>query len=201
MNQNTSPYNIEGRVIIGLTGGIGSGKSQVAKVLAARGYAIIDADKISRELTLPGGEAYSTFVKLMGTDDRTKIRELITSSPAKKKSLEQLLHPLIQEKTRQTILGLSKDKPKHVFYEAALLVETKSYEKLAGLWVVEAPINLRIERIMKRDSCTKEQAENLIATQTTDDARRKVATLVIQNHKSLLELEEQITQALKKFPQ
>ncbi|HTL10841.1 MAG TPA: dephospho-CoA kinase [Bdellovibrionota bacterium] len=165
----------------GLTGGIAAGKSSVAKLFAAQGVAVIDADKLSRELTLPGGRAHAAVVKRFGTDDRRKIRDAVFSDPAARLDLEAILHPLIREESAKAVAAAVKAGHKDILYEAALLVETERYRDFDGLLVVEAPREVRIDRLMARDGVEREQAEAMIRAQASDEQRRLAATVILSN--------------------
>ena len=164
----------------GLTGGIASGKSTIGKFLQESGIPIIDADLITRDLLQERGAAHPLVVQRFGTADRKKLREMVFSDPQAKEDLEKILHPLIRQHTRKQILALS-EKHKILVYEATLLVETGRYKDFHRLIAVEAPKEDRLKRLLSRPEMTLELAEQILANQATDEQRRKVADLVIEN--------------------
>jgi dephospho-CoA kinase len=185
----------------GLTGGIASGKSTVAGFFADEGFEIIDADKISHELTRAGGAAHDEIVKRFGTADRGELRKTVFADPAARSDLEAILHPKIRAESERRIKAA-----KHaIIYEATLLVETGRYRDFSGLIVVSAPQEQRLERILAREpsrSMTRELAAQILSTQLSDAEREAKATWVIHNDDSLERLREQvreITRLLRKF--
>jgi dephospho-CoA kinase len=168
----------------GLTGGIASGKSSVAKFFAEAGFTIIDADQISRELSAPGGAAFAAIVERLGTGDRAELRKIVFDDPKARKELEAILHPLIGQESRRR-MAASKGP---VIYEATLLVEAGRKKDFAGLIVVEAPLVQRISRLRARDGIDESAAKKILAAQLTDAERRAHADHVIVNDDSLEEL-------------
>jgi dephospho-CoA kinase len=186
---------------VGLTGGIASGKSTVAKILRDLGFSVLDADQISTELRAPGGAAHGLILKKFGTVDRLELRSRIFKSAEDKAALEGILHPLIQVESQRLKDSLVQSGARlPILYEAALLVETGRAQDLDGLIVVTAPLDLRIKRLVVRDQITSEQATQILAAQTSDQARLAAADWVIENAGTLDELKQkvasQLTQAL-----
>jgi dephospho-CoA kinase len=183
--------------VIGLTGGIASGKSTVSRVFREKaGIPVIDADQIARDLSKPGGRAAPQIEARFGTLDRSELRRKIFSNPVARHELEAILHPLIAEESRRRIDQFAEAGARYAIYEAALLVETGRYRELDGLIVVEAPLEDRITRLMARDSVSRELALSMIQAQATDAEREKAATLLIQNDGDLAALEARITPSL-----
>lgn len=183
--------------IWGLTGGVAAGKSQVARIFSHSGIPVLDADFVARQLSLPGGAAYHEIVSRFGTANRAKLREIVFKDAEARRDLEAILHPRIQaESLRQmTLLAQSATRPRkktRVIYEAALLVETGRYKELDGLLVVDAPADLRVQRLAGRDGSTAEAARQIIAAQTSDAARKAAATHVISNAGTLDELRQAV---------
>ncbi len=173
------------KLLVGLTGGIGSGKSSVANGFAALGASIIDADAISHQLTLPGGAAINpirvTFGDHMitpeGAMDRAKMRALIFSDSGQKKQLEAILHPLIRaEVAHQTATAEGL----YIMYVIPLLVETGNW-KLARILVVDCAEEVQIERVMQRDHLPENLIQKIMAQQASRAQRLAVATDVISN--------------------
>lgn len=181
-----------GLSVWGLTGGIGAGKSAAALAFAAEGIAVLDADRIARQLLEPGGAAVAAIQKRFGTIDRARLRELVFQDPEARKDLEGVLHPLIQAESAAQIRKLAGSPPRPVIYEAALIIETGRHQNFRGLIVVEAPEAERVRRIVARDGGTEAGARAVIAAQLSDAERRKVATFVIENHGTPEELRARI---------
>jgi dephospho-CoA kinase len=191
----------------GLTGGIASGKSEVARFFAEAGVAVIDADQIARELRAPGGAAHKAILRRFGTTDPMRLREIVFKDERARSELEAIMHPLIRaesaKKIQDALASAAKSGQAHqgsvpVIYEAALLVETRRCKDFAGLIVVSADENLRLSRLMARDKSPEELARKILSAQIQDKERRAHATFVIENHGSLDELKAQV---LKIVPQ
>jgi len=184
---------------IGLTGGIGSGKSTVAALLARHGAAIIDTDAIARQLTLPGGSAIAAIREAFGADliaadgamDRERMRALAFNDPLARLRLEAILHPMIGAETvRQAALAAS---PVKVF-DVPLLVESQRWRGLVErVLVVDCSSATQAERVARRLGWTREMAEAVIAQQASREARRACADAVICNDAITLdELEAEV---------
>ena len=172
---------------IGLTGGIGSGKSTVATLLAQHGAAIVDTDLIARRLTLPGGAAISAIATAFGADlidaggalDRARMREIVFADPQKKRRLEAILHPLIGiEADRQAgSAGASA-----VVFDVPLLVESGRWRaRVDKVLVVDCSETTQIERAVSRSGWTAEAVQAVIDQQATRAQRRSCADAVICN--------------------
>lgn len=193
--------------LIGLTGGIASGKSLAARIFSETGVPVIDADQISRKLSEKGGPAFDAIAKRFGTTDRAELRKLVFSDPKARKDLEGILHPLIlsesmkaaKDSAEMRILTGGKRSdglPPAVLYEAALLVETGRYKDLDGLIVVDSPIAERLKRLMARDRISESMAQSMIASQANDFDRIKAADFVLRNAGTEAELRKQISEAI-----
>lgn len=179
----------------GLTGGIASGKSLVARFFEEEGWTVVDADQVSRDLSSPGGAAEPAIRARFGTTDRSELRQKIFSDPLARRDLEAILHPLI----RMESLGRMRASDRPVIYEAALLVERGRHRDFDGLIVVVSPREDRIRRLMERDRCSRESAEAIIAAQISDDERRAHATHLIENLGSEAELQVKVHALSKKL--
>lgn len=188
--------------LIGLTGGIASGKSTAARVFQEMGIAVLDADQISRELSQPGGAAHEAIVRKFGTADRAALRQLVFQDAQKRADLEAILHPLIAEKSADQAAALaagSQEKDPIVLYEAALLVETARYRDLDGLIVVEAPAPVRVKRLVARDRISEDMALRMIQSQTSDETRRAAATFILNNDGDETRLRDAVRSLLEKL--
>ena len=182
---------------VGLTGGIASGKSAVAEIFRGRGFPVIDADQLVKELSAPGGAAYSEILARFGTADRREIREIIYKAPEERKALEAILHPKVLELSRSRMLEFQKQGAKAVFYEAALLIEAGRQKDFDELIVVVAPEPERIQRLCTRDQISREQARAILNAQLSDSDRTRYATFVLRNDSDLPALENQVEQFLR----
>jgi dephospho-CoA kinase len=192
---------------IGLTGGIGSGKSIVASYFAKLGIKIIDADIIAREITKPNTRALKKITKHFGNNliDKTgklrrkKLREIIFKSTKERLWLEKLLHPLIYKKMLEQIQNC---KSLYCILVLPLLYETKvkAFCKLVDqILVVDAPIKCRVARIVKRDQIKYSDAINIIRAQTVRETRIKFSDDVIKNNGSLAELQKKVRYLHRKY--
>ena len=174
--------------VIGLTGGIASGKSAVAAELRARGAAIVDADQIARQVVEPGQPALAELVArfgstILGADgrlDRKALADRVFADPGARADLNRITHPRIAAASQAEIARLSQLAPV-VFYEAALLVENRAHEWLDGVIVVAAPIDVQRVRLMARDNLDEAAASARLAAQLPLEDKLKVATWVIDN--------------------
>jgi dephospho-CoA kinase len=175
---------------IGLTGGIGSGKSTVARFLVDCGAALIDADAISRQLTAAGGAAVSELARQFGPQvvtpegalDRDRMRQLAFSDPAIKEQLEAIIHPLVsQESLRQSTAASAAGRACIVF-DIPLLVESGRWrQQLDRVLVVDCTESTQIARVMARNSWPRECVEKIIAGQTSRSQRLAAADICICN--------------------
>jgi dephospho-CoA kinase len=175
--------------VIGLTGGIASGKSTVGRLLAARGAAIVDADLLAREVVEPGQPALAELVARFGAAiltpeghlDRKRLGAIAYADPAARADLGRITHPRIAAASAQAIAAWSDRGAAVVFYEAALLVENRAHLGLDGLVVVAAPPEVQLARILARDGLSPEEAHARIAAQLPLAAKVAAATWVIDN--------------------
>lgn len=180
-------------MLIGLTGGIGSGKSTVASRWVALGATEIDADKLAREVVDPGTEGLEMVAARFGADliqeDGTLNRALLAqrafSSDADRKDLEAILHPLIQKLAKEKVAGVAG----HVIYTIPLLVETNSQLPFDKVVTISCPEDVRLERLMTARGMTEPDARARFASQASDAQREARADLVIDSNCTLQELE------------
>ncbi|MBR0567833.1 dephospho-CoA kinase [Azoarcus sp. L1K30] len=188
----------EDPVTIGLTGGIGSGKSAVASRFAAHGIAIVDTDQIAHTLTGPDGAAIPLIREAFGKDmiaadgrlDRARMRTLVFANPEARQQLEHILHPMIRlESERQCATASSP----YVILAVPLLIESGAYrERCSRICVVDCPPSLQIERVRARNGLSVEEVEAIIAAQSSREARLAAADDVIDNSSSLEALWQQV---------
>lgn len=187
---------------IGLTGGIGSGKSTVARFLADLGAWLVDTDAISREVTAAGGIAVPGLRQAFGDDyiddtgalDRSRMRELVFRDPRARQRLEQLLHPLIGQETRRR--ALQAEPGQWVVYDVPLLVESGRWRALVDqVLVVDCEPVTQIARVMARSGLAPEQVQAIIDTQAPRLQRLASADSVVCNeNRSLDELRDEVVQ-------
>jgi dephospho-CoA kinase len=173
---------------IGLTGGIGSGKSTVAGLLVGCSATLVDTDAIARALTLAGGAAIPALADVFGADmlttdgalDRDRMRSLVFTDPGAKARLETILHPLIgAEAQRQA----SAAGPGFVVFDVPLLTESRHWRaRVDRILVVDCPESTQLERVLQRPGWTEETARRVIQQQAPRAARRAIADAVIFNH-------------------
>jgi len=183
-------------LIVGLTGGVASGKSTVAKVWQEEGAYVIDADQIARDLVRPHTSTWRELVKVFGKEilqkdeslDRKALAAIIFSDPDKRNRLNELLHPRIKEETRRRLVSIGQSDPEAmVVIDAALLVETGSYREVDQLVVVDATEAQQIDRLGKREGIEPEEALRMMSAQMPLEEKVKVADRVIRTEGSLEE--------------
>lgn len=179
---------------VGLTGGIASGKSVVSKKLSDLGAYVIDADKISKVVMRPETECWKKVVAAFGkailqndsSIDRKKLASIVYDDPDKRNTLNHIVHPAIKQKIEDELEKIGNESSDAVvIIEAALLVETGAYRGYDKLIVVHAPVELQIERMIKRDGITREEARKRIDAQWPIDKKIAVADYPIRNEGSL----------------
>jgi dephospho-CoA kinase len=198
-----------GVIRIGLTGGIGSGKSTVAALWADAGAAVIDADAISRQVTAAGGAAIEgirhefgpAFITADQVLDRQQMRALVFTEPLARQRLEAIVHPLIGlETARQTRLAM-EDGHRCIVYDVPLLAESLHWRaRVDWVLVVDCTPEVQIERSMRRSALSHEVVVQIIATQASREARLRVADAVIFNATvSMQELAQEVRQLARRF--
>lgn len=184
-------------MIVGLTGGIGSGKSQASNRFIQHGITVVNADVVAREVVMPGCPALQEIAQHFGKNilddlgalNRRKLRDIIFQSPTEKQWLETLLHPLINtEIRRQLIISTSA----YSILESPLLLETKQYELVDRIAVVDVSEITQVERASLRDNSDAEQIKAIMQTQLNRQERCARAHDIIQNHGSIDELNQQV---------
>lgn len=182
---------------IGLTGGIGSGKSLVAKQFEDKGIYVIDADQVTRELMMPDEKAYLAIVDYFGnsilqedkTLNRRVLREIVFKNTQHKHWLENLLHPLVREKMASRLNASTSD---YVISMIPLLIETLPNPMIDRILVVMAAEKIRIQRIIERDHCNAKLAKEIIRSQVDDKTRQQHADDIIYNDSDIDTLKQQI---------
>jgi dephospho-CoA kinase len=193
--------------LIGLTGGIASGKSTVAKILRQLGAAIVDADGLSREVVEPGSDGWKEIVAAFGMEilqadqtlDRQKLRALIFNNPGARKQLEAIIHPKVRALAEQRIRQHGDAGFALVVYEVPLLFEGKIHEWLRPVILVACNVDAQRRRLETRDRITREAAQKIIDAQMSLEEKRRLADYVIENDGSLADLENQVRAVVAKI--
>jgi dephospho-CoA kinase len=188
-------------LLIGLTGGIGSGKTAVSDLLAKLGAGIIDTDLIAHQITAPHGSAISLIEKQFGADfiatdgalNRDKMRSLVFAMPQARKSLEAITRPLIRQESARQALNLCKQGSPYLVFVVPLLIESGFWTALIDrLVLVDCPEKTQIQRVMQRSNLPEEEVERILAAQASREERLKYADMVIENQGSLKDLEVEV---------
>lgn len=187
----------ENRLVVGLTGGIGSGKSAAAALFAQRGVHVVDADDAARWVVEPGTPGLAGLVQLFGTDilqadgqlDRAALRALIFAEPAKRKQVEQLLHPLIRQALDD---NLASAQTPYAILVSPLLIEAGQYQRVQRVLVVDVPEALQLQRVLQRDGVDETQVRAILAAQLSREQRLQHADDIIRNDGTLEQLEQQV---------
>ena len=190
-------------VVIGLTGGIASGKSAVSAMLAGHGALIIDADKVGHEAYAPGSDCYCDVVGAFGEDivgpdgqiDRKALGAKVFGAPEQRKRLEGIVWPWMRTTMERRLAALRDERVPVVVLEAAVLLEADWTPLVDQVWVVIVAPEIARERILQRNGLTPEQADQRIAAQLTNNERAAKAQLIIENNGTLEELRERVDAA------
>jgi len=193
-------------LIIGLTGGIGSGKSVASDKFKSLGITIVDADVASRTVVEPGKPALkeiedhfgSGIITAEGKLDRNNLREIIATDPEERKWLESVTHPKIGEQITKEI---SESTSVYTLFVAPLLLETNSQEMCSRVVVVDVPKDVQIRRTAKRDKVSPNQVEKMVAAQMEREKRLEKADDVLLNSGTIEDLEKQVEELHKKYMQ
>ena len=191
-------------MIIGLTGGIGSGKTAVSDLFKGLGITIVDADLASRVVVEKGREELNKITDHFGKDiltsngelDRAKLREVIFKSEEEKLWLESLLHPAIASQIQKE---LDSSKSPYTILVSPLLLETDQKNFCSIVLVVDVPVEVQIQRTSQRDNVSEQQIKSIIASQVDRDSRLEQADEVILNDGSIQDLESKVQELHKKF--
>jgi len=196
---------------IGLTGGIGSGKTAVSEQFQRLGINIIDTDIISRELVNHNPAMLKKIVEIFsdnvldgkGAIDRKKLSQIVFSNKQQKQQLENILHPDIRNEVKQQIqrFSLLNTPPEYIIIVIPLLLETGFTDLIDRILVVMAEENIRVERIKQRDNRTMGEIHAIISSQVNDDNRIRAADDIIENNNNFKDLESQVRRLHKQYLQ
>ena len=187
-------------LVVGLTGNIASGKSIVARQLAARGAAVIDADVLARDAVAPGSDGLAGIVERWGPRtlrpdgslDRAYLRRIVFSDTGERAALDALIHPRVEELRSAELARLRKAGARIVICDIPLLFENSLESQFDVVVLVDAPEPLRLERLMNDRHLMEREAREMIAAQWPSDLKRYAADIVIDNHDSLPALEHAV---------
>lgn len=190
--------------IVGLTGGIGSGKSTIARLFGKLGVHWVDADDVARQVVEPGTSALAAIathfgdpvLQADGSLNRAWLRQRIFEHAPEKDWLEGLLHPIIRQ---ELIRQLNASSSPYTLLTSPLLLETDQHQLVDRVVVVDVPENVQIERTVTRDDNTREQVERIIAAQMAREERCARADAIINNNKPLTDVERQVVELHNHF--
>ena len=193
--------------LVGLTGGIASGKSTVAAILRRLGAAIINADELSRDVVQPEQDAWKEIIKTFGPDilqkdktlDRRKLRKIVFDNPEARKKLEAIIHPRVRALAERRISELAAAGSSVIVYEVPLLFEAQIHLWLRPVILVACEIETQKKRLIERDHLTELEAQQHLDAQMSLTEKRQLADYVIENDGSLEELEQDVRVVLEKI--
>jgi len=194
-------------LLIGLTGGIASGKTLVSDFFTALGVPVIDADILAREVVAPGSEGLKKLIDYFSDGiltsnnqlDRKALREIIFKNPSDRKIVDGILHPLIRQRSEEGIARYRDQGAAYIIYAVPLLVETNQVSRFDRVLLVDVPVELQIERIVSRDNTTRDQAQAIISAQASREERIAIATDIISNDKSVDSVREHVMHLHKMY--
>ena len=192
--------------VIGLTGGIGSGKSTVARMFGALGVHWVDADDVARQVVEPGTQALRAIADHFGESilqgngelDRAALRQKVFEDLEQRRWLEGLLHPIIRQELIRQLSPEDYNLP-YVMLVSPLLLETNQHELVERIVVVDVPEETQIDRTMERDGNSREQVERILAAQMPRAARREKADAIINNAQPLERVEASVQALHQRF--
>jgi len=192
---------------VGLTGGIGSGKTVVSDRFAEHGAPVVDTDILAREVVEPGEPALDELVRQFGEAildeqgglDRARLRELVFSAPDHKRRVESIIHPAIGEQLRARLKELEKKRHPYCIVVVPLLVETGFQKLVDRVLVVEAPRERRIQWVMDRGGLSRQEVERIMEAQAPPETRRAIAHDIIDNDGSLEDLQAKVDRFHAKY--
>ncbi len=195
-------------MIIGLTGSIGSGKSTVSARLKSLGALILDADIIAREVVDIGTDGLKQIERVFGSEaisadgrlDRKAVAKIVFEDSTKRKQLNDIIHPaVLNELKKRSSEQYNVDHNRLIIWDVPLLIEAGWANLTDSVWLVTAPMQTRLERIIKRDGCTLSQAESRIRAQLSEDEKRRYSDEIIDNSCGLAELYAQTDKLYHKY--
>lgn len=186
--------------VYGLTGGIGSGKSTVCSLLQELGVTVVQADEVGRQVVAKGSDGLAAIVSAFGEDildstgalDRRKLGTLVFNDAAKRRQLEEIMHPLVKQGSCAIFEELRRQGVPIIVYESALLFETQRHHEMRGTIVVTASEAQRVARVQQRDGSTAEAVQARMRAQMPEAEKRRLADYVLDNNGDLQDLRRQV---------
>ena len=193
---------------IGLTGGVGSGKSTVSSYMHELGIPVIDGDKLAREAVIPGSRAMAEMRKAFGPHiflpdgslNRLKMGEIVFNDEEKRQKLNSIIHPFIWHRTREELIRAQEEGSPVVVLDMPLLLEISWQLRVEEVWLVEVPLEVQIARVISRDGFTREQVMERIGKQMPTTNKMNYADVIIDNSRSVEDTRRQVREALKHVP-
>ena len=190
---------------IGLTGGIATGKSTVSQMLRALDYEVVDADLLARKVVEPGSQGLHEVARIFGPSvlradgllDRSQLGRLIFSDEKKRDQLEMIIHPKVRQLAQQERTRLELEGHELAFYDVPLLFEKKMENIFDGVVLVYCPVDIQLERLVKREGCTEKEAHQRLASQLPIEQKLTRAQWVISNIGSLVQLRQEVHRFLE----
>lgn len=194
-------------IVIGLTGGIASGKSTVSRIIKDRGIPVIDGDIVSREVTLPGSPVLSKIVSTFGggvlnndgTLNRKELSNIVFNDNGKLEKLNSIIHPEIKSSIKDKIENLGSKGERFCVIDAALLIECKYFDLVDFTILVYVDKDVQIKRLMQRDGVTYEKAIRIIDSQMSLDEKKKYADYLVDNNQDIEFTKLQIGKIIEKI--
>ncbi|RUO71878.1 dephospho-CoA kinase [Idiomarina ramblicola] len=190
--------------VVGLTGGIGSGKSAATAEFEKLGIAVVDADVVARQVVMPGTSCLQAIAEHFGSHlvtkngelDRRALRQRVFSNPEEKEWLNNLLHPAIRE---EILVQLEQAKSPYVILSAPLLLENGLEKYCQRVVVVDVPETVQLQRTLQRDNSPKKEVEAIMQAQLSRDTRRQKADDILNNDGSIEKLQQQVKQLHQRY--
>lgn len=192
---------------VGLTGGIGAGKSAVSRRLAARGAVVVDSDLLAREVVEPGTDGLREVVAAFGDGvlasdgslDRAALGRLVFGDEHARRRLESIIHPRVRARAAELEKAAGDDAV--VVHDVPLLVETGQAESFDVVVVVDVPVDVAVDRLTTQRGLTEEEARSRIATQATREQRRAAADVVLDNTGTLADIDQRVEELWQELRQ
>lgn len=187
-------------IVLGVTGGIGSGKSTVGSILQELGAVIIDADVISKQIVMPGEKALEELIDTFGRDlldecgqlKRKLLADMVFNDKIKLLKLNNIMHKHVGQRIKDIVAELATQKTKTIVIDAPIPIRAGFLDLCDQVWTVSAPMDLRIDRIYKRSGMTYSEAVSRIKSQFSDEEYISIANTVINNDTDYLHLKEEV---------
>ncbi|MGQ7843029.1 dephospho-CoA kinase [Granulosicoccus sp. 3-233] len=193
--------------LVGLTGGIASGKSLVSSTFEQLGIPVIDADLLAREVVEPGSRGLQALAAHFGPDiltsggelNRAVLRSLVFADESERKFLDDTLHPLIRQLSDQRVTALSQEAHPYIIFAVPLLLETGQQDRFDRIVVVDVPESVQMARLLARDGSSEKEARAILASQATREDRLSIADDVINNAGSIDDTRKQVSALHEKY--